>query len=183
MLERQMRQTVFAITFSMIGIAPGLAQAPPNDLPPIDVLGHRPPKADACGSESGDQRLNCLNRKMQRQVDHINTPAISAPLGANSPDTRSASSTLPAVQQQYGQKLRKVGHSLPAAAVRLRASAWTSLELGEVKGGFSGRRDSFKGLRWRAESINRSYPSARTTPHSPSDAADFLIAILSLGLR
>ncbi len=108
--KNQMRRAIFiiAIAIPAIAIAPALAQKqPPNDLPPIDVLGHRPPKANACGSESGDQRLNCLNRKMEHQVDHINPPAISAPLGANSPDTKIGIVNLPAVQQQYGQNYGK----------------------------------------------------------------------------
>ncbi len=107
MLERQMRQTIFAIAFSMIGIAPGLAQERPNDLPPIDVLGHRSSKSDDCGQKNGTHQLDCLNRRMQRQVDHINPPAISAPLGANSPDTKIGIVNLPAVQQQYGQNYGK----------------------------------------------------------------------------
>ncbi len=108
MSERQMQQTIAAIVLlSMIGIAPGLAQEPPNDLPPIDVFGHRPAKSDDCGQKRGAHQPDCLNRRMERQVDRVNPPAISAPLGANSADTKIGIVNLPAVQQQYGQNYGK----------------------------------------------------------------------------
>ncbi len=100
MLEHQMRRSIFAGVLSMIGIAPGLAQEPPNDLPPINVLGHRPPKSDDCGKQSGAHQLDCLNRKMKQQVDRVSPSAISAPLSASSPDTKIGIVNLPAVQQQ-----------------------------------------------------------------------------------
>jgi hypothetical protein len=108
--ENQMRRSIFvmAVAIPAMGTLPSQARSqPPSDLPPINVLGRPAAKADACASESGDRRLNCLNRKMQRQVDHISPPEISAPLGANSPDTKIGIVNLPAVQQQYGQNYGK----------------------------------------------------------------------------
>ena len=104
-----MRRSVFIITLAMIGPVPGLAQGQsPSDLPPIYVLGKRAPEAnDSCGAKNGTQKLNCLNRQMRRQADHVNAPVISAPLGANSPDIKIGIVNLPAVQQQYGQNFGK----------------------------------------------------------------------------
>ncbi len=66
-----------------------------------------PPRVMDCGHKSGAHQLDCLNRRMERQVDRVNPPAISAPLGANSPDTKIGIVNLPAVQQQYGQNYGK----------------------------------------------------------------------------
>jgi hypothetical protein len=90
----------------------GIAFAQQNEpLPPIDVLGkHHAPTNDCSKLAAGSkENLDCLNRRLKQDVDHVNAPTIGAPLGAASPDTKIGIVNLPAVQQQYGQNY---GHSV-----------------------------------------------------------------------
>jgi hypothetical protein len=73
-------------------------------LPEI-VIGGGVGKADRCAeAEIGPSRsMDCLNQKLQREVDRVNPMLNLPPVDARSSDTKVGVVNIPAVQQQYGR--------------------------------------------------------------------------------
>ncbi len=102
----------FMLVVGMLVAFSGRGFAQQNEpLPPIDVLGKRPAPTNDCSklAAGSKQNLDCLNRKLKQDVDHVSPPIIDVPASAASPDTKIGIVNLPAVQQQYGQSY---GHSV-----------------------------------------------------------------------
>ncbi len=105
-----MRTVMLAVGMLIVLSGPGFAQQG-EPLPPIDVLGKRPAPTNDCSkiAAGSKQNLDCLNRQLKQDVDHVNAPAVDVPLSASSPDPKIGIVNLPGVQQQYGQNY---GHSV-----------------------------------------------------------------------
>jgi hypothetical protein len=105
-----MRTVMLAVGMLTALSGPAFAQES-GQLPPINVLGKRPAPTNDCSKipAGSKQNLDCLNRKLKQDVDHISPPSIDVPASAASPDTKIGIVNLPAVQQQYGQNY---GHSV-----------------------------------------------------------------------
>jgi hypothetical protein len=108
--EAVMRTVMLAVGMLIALSGPGFAQES-EQLPPINVLGKRPPPTNDCSKlpAGSKQNLDCLNRQLKRDLDRVSPPSINVPASASSPDTQIGIVNLPAVQQQYGQSY---GHSV-----------------------------------------------------------------------
>jgi hypothetical protein len=91
-----------------------IAQDKPFQLPEIRIGGSQQSAAGNQASSSGANRcvdveigtshaFDCLNRKLQEQVNRVNPSLPAAPLDASSQDLKVGIVNIPAVQQQYGK--------------------------------------------------------------------------------
>lgn len=97
---------VLAAMASVAAQAPGSSPDPSADRPRITVGGEsRPaPTLDRCVEvEIGsDRAFGCLNQKLRREVDQVNSSINLPPIDARSSDVRVGNVNEAAVHQQYG---------------------------------------------------------------------------------
>jgi hypothetical protein len=86
-------------------VSPGLAEERVTALPEIVIGGGNPANTERCVEvEIGASRsMDCLNRKLRREVDRVNPTINLPPIDARSPDTKIGVVNVPGVQQQYGR--------------------------------------------------------------------------------
>jgi hypothetical protein len=58
---------------------------------------------DKCAEGGSGKAMDCLNKKLKREVDRVNPVVNLPPIDARSPDIRTGVVNIPAVQQQYGR--------------------------------------------------------------------------------
>jgi hypothetical protein len=85
-------------------VTPSLAEERVLVLPQI-VIGGGAENINRCVEvEIGASRsMDCLNQKLQREVDRVNPTINLPPIDARSPDTKVGVVNIPGVQQQYGR--------------------------------------------------------------------------------
>jgi len=97
---------VLAATASAAAQAPGGNPDPSMERPRITVGGGASPAPtlDRCVEVEigGDRAFGCLNQKLRREVDQINSAINLPPIDARSSDVRVGNVNEAAVRQQYG---------------------------------------------------------------------------------